>query len=160
MNALPPVIFRRLHMLVGLPRSGKTTWALSTGWPIVNPDAIRVAIHGQRFLATAEPLVWAIAKTMVRSLFLAGHSRVVLDATNVTAARRAEWEGILEGVEVVPEVVLTSPDECIRRALSMNDHEIVPVIERMAAQWDWPIKWEPLVEIVSDRAPNEEKNHG
>ncbi len=31
----------RLILTVGLPRSGKTTWALEQGWPIVNPDSIR-----------------------------------------------------------------------------------------------------------------------
>src|SRR5882672_916000 len=54
---------------VGLPRSGKSTWARSQSFPIVCPDAIRIAIHGQRFISEAEPFVWATAKAMVRALF-------------------------------------------------------------------------------------------
>lgn len=68
----------RLLVTVGLPRSGKSTWAKQQGAPVVNPDAIRLALHGQAFLQEAEPLVWVMAKYMVEALFLAGHSTVIL----------------------------------------------------------------------------------
>jgi predicted kinase len=81
-----------LIMTVGLPRSGKSTWAKKQNLPIVNPDSTRLALHGQRFTGAAEPMVWAIAHYMVESLFLAGHAIVILDATNTTKARRDEWK--------------------------------------------------------------------
>src|SRR5207302_1271835 len=77
---------------VGLPRSGKSTWSQAQSYPIVSCDAIRLALHGQRFLAAAEPWVWTIAKTTVRALFFAGHKTVVLDSTNTTRKRRDEWQ--------------------------------------------------------------------
>lgn len=117
---------------VGLPRSGKTTWARSQAWPIVNPDSIRLAIHGQRFIGDAEPFVWATAKAMVRSLFLAGHQTVILDATNTTKKRRAEWFD--ERWQTFFKVIDTPYPECMERA--KDDDEILPVIERMAAQWE------------------------
>lgn len=80
-----------LILTVGLPQSGKSTWARQQGVPIVNPDSIRLALHGQPFIGLAEPFVWAIAKCMVRALFLAGHETVILDATNTTRMRRDEW---------------------------------------------------------------------
>lgn len=80
-----------LIMLVGFPRSGKTTWALKQGYPIVNPDAIRLALHGKSFIGDAEPMVWAIARYMVKALFRAGHIRVILDACNNTRKRRDPW---------------------------------------------------------------------
>ena len=89
-------IIRTLYATVGLPRSGKSTWAKQSGLPVVCPDAIRLALHGEAFIDLAEPFVWAIAKTMVRALFEAGHDAVVLDACNATAKRRADW--IMEGV--------------------------------------------------------------
>jgi len=125
-----------LILTVGLPRSGKTTWARAQGLPMVNPDAIRRALHGQRFVAEAEPMVWVIAKYMVRSLFLAGHTRVIVDATNTTEKRRAEWYSGEWGTSV--HVIPTSPQECRRRATVLGDTEILPVIDRMAAQWDVP----------------------
>ena len=121
---------------VGLPRSGKSTWAKSTGLPIVNPDSIRLAIHGQAFFELAEPLVWAFAKLMVHALFLAGHETVIVDATNTTKKRRDEWE--LKGVSTQDKVFDTVPKECIRRAKEGGREDLVPVIQRMAAQWDLP----------------------
>jgi predicted kinase len=82
-----------LLCMVGLPYSGKSTSAATVGAPIVCPDAIRAALHGHKFIPEAEPMVWAVAKTMVRALFMAGHEVVVLDATNTTRARRSEWCG-------------------------------------------------------------------
>jgi predicted kinase len=127
----------RLILMVGLPRSGKTTWARTTGWPIVNPDSIRLALHGKRFYGPAEPMVWAIAAVMVEALRLAGHAVIVVDATNVSAKRRDEWERRYQGA-VELKVIDTTPEECIRRARAEGDDEIIPVIERMALEWDLP----------------------
>lgn len=125
----------KLIVTVGLPRSGKTTWAKTTGWPIVNPDSIRLALHGQRFYGPAEPFVWAIAYTMVEALRLAGHNRIVVDATNVSEKRRKEWSSRYPGA-VEWKVIDTPKEECIRRARAEGDEAIIPVIERMAAEWD------------------------
>jgi predicted kinase len=122
-----------LIVTVGLPRSGKSTWAKGTGHPIVNPDAIRLAIH----YPPAEPLVWGLAHTMVDALFMAGHETVVIDATNVTEKRRTEWQ--LPGVAVKFEIFSTLPSECIRRAKANGREDLVPVIQRMARQWDLPV---------------------
>lgn len=121
-------------MMVGLPRSGKTTRARQMGYPIVNPDSIRLAMHGQRFAALAEPMVWAVAKIMVRALFLAGHDMVTLDATNTTRKRRDEWKSS-EWARTF-DVVSASAEVCRERAMEANDTEILPVIDRMAAAWE------------------------
>jgi predicted kinase len=130
---------RTLILTVGLPRSGKTTWARAQSVPIVNPDSIRLALHGQRFVTEAEPFVWAIAKTMVRALFLAGHDTVILDATNTTKKRRAEWMTTGEWwLKYQP--IVTSEGECLARATAAGDVEIIPIIQKMAATF------EPLTE--------------
>lgn len=123
-----------LILTVGLPRSGKSTWARTQAYPIVNPDSIRLAIHGQRFHGPAEPLVWATAKIMVRSLFMAGHKTVILDATSCTRTRRDEWKSKEWGLFF--KMIDTSKDECLSRAVKENDQVIIPVIERMSASFE------------------------
>lgn len=122
-----------LHVLIGLPRSGKSTYAKTTGHPVVNPDSIRLALHGQAFVPQAEPFVWAIAHKMVEALFLAGHTDVVLDATNTTPKRRREWDGQW----ACKYIYFDTPQElCIERAKADGKAYLVLVIERMAKSLD------------------------
>jgi len=124
-----------LLAMVGLPRSGKSTICRDTylprGYAIVNPDNFRLAIHGQRYIAQAEPFVWACVTAAVDALLLSGN-KVVVDATNLLSDRRAQWAR--RGAHFV--VVDTPKEECIRRAQAEDDGYIVPVIERMAAHSD------------------------
>jgi predicted kinase len=120
MDTLAPI----LVCTVGLPRSGKTTWSLSTGLPVVCPDAIRLAMHGQRYLAEAEPWIWIFARTMVKSLFHAGHSTVIVDATNATRSRRDEWRSM--SWQTLFHHLDTPLSVCLARAA--GDPYIVPVI--------------------------------
>jgi predicted kinase len=126
---------RILILTIGLPRSGKTTWSRKQGLPIVNPDSIRLAIHNQRFLEFIEPLIWAVAKIMVLSLFLAGNNTIILDATNTTKKRRDFWKD--DGWEVQFQHIATSEEVCIARATAEGDDEIIPVIKRMAESYDY-----------------------
>lgn len=120
---------KTLIMMVGLPRSGKTTQAKELSKvheaPIVCPDDIRLALHGHNYIPSAEDFVWAIAKVMVRALFKS-HDVVILDACNNTLKRRNEWRDTQWQREFV--VVDTPAEECALRTPSMRG-----VIERMAA---------------------------
>ena len=128
---------KTLHMMVGLPRSGKSTRARELhkehGWPIVCPDSIRLALHGQAYRQETEPMVWAVAKTMVRSLFGAGHDGVILDATNTTGHRRREWTR--EEWDYKYHCIKTPMEECLQRP---GGKELEPVIKRMNKQLTWP----------------------
>lgn len=126
-----------LYITVGLPCSGKTTWALAQDLPIISPDAIRFAFHGQRFLSEAEPWVWTYARTMPKALFYAGHERLIVDATNTKPERRRPWIEEARALELRPVLVLfhTDQDECARRAAECEDREILPIIRRMAEEW-------------------------
>lgn len=137
---------KRLILLAGLPRSGKSTYAKSLvegcKAVIVNPDSIRLAVHGQPFIQEAEPFVWAIAYAMTEALFIAGHETVIVDATNINEKARKPWYDRFRenrtdiSVELV--VIGTSKSECIARALLTKQSYLIPVIERMAAETDLP----------------------
>lgn len=123
-----------LICMMGLPRSGKSTKAhelsKKLNAPVVNRDSIRLALHGQRFVQCAEPMVKAMSGIMVDALFRAGHDMIIVDETNITRSTRDFWRGIQPNIKFLH--VRTSKDECIRRARSTNDSIIQPVIERMA----------------------------
>lgn len=130
-----------LYVTVGLPYSGKSTWAKKKakeiGAAIVNPDAVRLALHGQRYAPQAEEFVWSIVFCLVRSLFLAGHTDVIVDATNTTKLRRDPWVMKFEKSCVIKWIYIdTDKDECIKRAMAAKDDVIIPVIMRMADQFE------------------------
>lgn len=123
-----------LILTIGLPRSGKTTYARQSGYPMVNPDAIRLALHGERFKSEAEPMVCTIARYMVDALFKAGHSIVVLDATNTTRNRRDEW--INKRWARCFITMTADKDICMTRANDDKDLDIMPIIEKMHDQFE------------------------
>ena len=125
---------KHLILTVGLPRSGKTTWALSTTFPIVNRDAIRLALHGEQYLAAAEGMVSVLEMNMVKALFLAGHDNVIVDATHTTRKRRDYWKS--DEWDTTLRVINTPKDVCIARAQATDKVNLIPVIERMAKAWD------------------------
>ena len=121
-----------LTLMVGLPYSGKTTQALKLGLPIVSRDAVTLALHGERFLYAADWLVWPMAVLMVRALFEAGHTHVIVNATNNTVKRRQFWVDAGDW-EVQYQIIDTTEKLCIQRAQQAEDTEIIPVIARMAS---------------------------
>lgn len=132
-----------LIVMVGLPRSGKSTWAKKQGFPIVEPDAIRFALYGQEFWGPGEPMVWSVAYTMVRALFLAGHRNVILDAVSHTQYRRDEWirKGRTEDVpwNVFFQCVDTPENICLQRTKpGMDGDGIRGAIKRMAKDLTFP----------------------
>lgn len=139
-----------LILTVGLPQSGKTTWARMQECPIVNPDSIRLALHGKPFISDAEPFVWAIAKCMVKALFLAGHETVVVDSTNTTRKRRDEWKSSKWTREYFE--FERDPALCKQRAeVTCKDAEhlagLVSAIDRMNEQYE-PVAYdEEIVRI-------------
>jgi predicted kinase len=128
-----------LIITVGLPRSGKSTWAKAAsekyGVPIVNRDAVRLALHGKRFLPEAENMVAAITQYMVKALFIAGNKVVVLDECNISEKRRKEW--LNKPWKVMYKVFDTPKEICIERAIATEQPDLLPVIERMASEWDF-----------------------
>jgi predicted kinase len=127
-----------LIAFVGLPRSGKSTICADLskrlGAPIVRRDAIRLAIHGQRYEPLAEPLVKAFDLYMIRSLFLAGHEVVICDETNYSKAARNHMRD--EAWETIFYHVGTSPTTCVTRAYLTNQPDLAPVIEEMYKRWE------------------------
>jgi predicted kinase len=130
----------KLFVLVGLPMSGKTTWARQNAprmcAAIVCPDEVRKAIHGHAYIPSAEPFVWATVRAMVPSLFAAGQPAIIIDACNVSEKRRKEWKS--ERHELVYVCFKTDYKECTARALKESRLDLIPVIQRMQENLSFP----------------------
>ena len=124
--------------MVGLPRSGKSTISRELskrlGAPVVNRDAIRLALHGQRYSPAAEPMVKTFSRYMIEALFLAGHDVVICDETNYSRAARQALKGEWE-TRFYP--VLTSPEVCKERAVLTGQADLIPVIDAMYARREY-----------------------
>ncbi len=121
--------YNKLILTVGLPRSGKSTWALMQGHPIVNRDAIRLALHGEQYIQAAEDMISAIEMYMVKSLFLAGHSTVIVDSTHMKQTYIDRWN--YGNWDLQTRVFDADVTTCIERAKSDGRTDLIPIIERM-----------------------------
>jgi predicted kinase len=127
-------------LTVGLPRSGKTSWAKAMhqkyGYAVVNPDAIRMALGCYPFVASRESEVWHHVKVQVDSLFAFGHSHVILDSPCMRSVYRQQWETTGRFIRLI--LFDADVETCLKRAEDSNQDYLFKVIEKMAANAEWP----------------------
>ena len=132
----------KLQILIGLPASGKTTYAsklVKEGWVRINYDSIRhesgLFPGGYVFSKDNEKRVKVAALNVAAKSLQLGRN-VVIDNTNLTHKARQVWHELAKTYHVFPEVIdfNTTLDECLRRNRTRTGWAKVPraVIERMA----------------------------
>ena len=132
---------------VGLPRSGKSTWAKKTGLSMVNPDAIRLSMTGRRWYGPVEHEIWATARTMVRSLFWAGHKCVILDSTNFQRQARDFFVPSPDCVWKRRFVLFNTPADVCKKRAATTYPVLCDVIDWFAEHWE-PIDEEEEGQII------------
>ncbi len=121
---------------VGLPRSGKSTWARTLNVPIVCPDAIRLSLTGKRWFAPIEHQVWATTRTMVRALFFARHKVVILDATNWTEKVRDHFRPSPDCDWTREFIWFDADAELCKKRARLTYPDLVEVIERFDDRYE------------------------
>lgn len=143
---------------VGLSNSGKSTWTFeelqrlntwhgnSIDWhsccASVNRDTIHKDLHGKRYDPAYDAEVSRIEVEHTEYYFDRGYNIVIIDACHHKKKYRDRWQGICagHGWDLRFKVFDISVVECLRRAMSKDDFEIIPVIKKQAAEF------EPLTE--------------
>jgi len=146
---------RRLHIVVGLPRAGKSTLCRTLGFPVVEGDAVRKVLRCFPFKAEMEPQVELTKQLMVASLFEAGHTDVILDDCCETSAKRNAW---CEYERIFHEV-RTDVEECCKRAIERDQDYLVPVIRQKASVLTWPLDQPMTLDTTGKAVPREEVFH-
>lgn len=139
---------KNVILLMGLPRSGKSTLAQKLhkelGYPIVCPDDVRIALHGGEYLPAAESMVWTMTYYMANALLLS-HEGLIVDVCNRMRLRRDEWRQKLQG-ELRFRVAEVVTDPALCRARAEGNPQLQSVIDRMAAGYEPLGDDEPLYE--------------
>lgn len=137
-----------LLVTVGLPRSGKTTWARATGLPCVETDLVRKVLHGVEYMAKLEPVVWLVTEWIIEYMLRQGHSYIIVDATNITKKRREHWQRFATMAAIRFVLFDTAASDCVDRAVVNGEEELVPIIQRMATEYQ-PLDAQERQQLVS-----------
>lgn len=138
---------------VGLPRCGKSTWAKKIGYPIVDPDAIRLALTGRRWYGPIEHETWATVRTMIRALFFAGNKVVILDSANSVRSRRDLLVPTPDCIWKRKFVIFDTPVDVCKARAKVTYPELVDVIDWFAENSD-PIDEKVEGEIIMKKIFN------
>jgi len=149
--------------MVGLPGSGKTTFVRGLrekrpGVAVVSPDLIRLQLFGVVFDYAVEDEVWTITRALMQGHFNLRRS-VILDATNLTLKRRAQWIDLAKEYGIPTGAVFINPPiETVRKQNRMRTGDaVVPedVIDKMSQLLQAPKPEEGLHFIIEVRSVNE-----
>ena len=146
------------YQLIGIPASGKTTWATSQEWfqncAYVSTDKYveEYANHvGKTYSDVFEYVMKDAVSAMAESIIMARSMKqdIIWDQTSITVESRAKKFRMLPEYEHIGVVFrVPNPDELIRR-LNSRPGKIIPldVIESMVKNFEIPSEEEGFKEI-------------
>ena len=138
-------------MLVGLPGSGKSTYAeelKKEGYHIHSSDAIREELTGDVNTQDKNTEIFSILHSRIKG-DLKNRKSCVYDATNMNMKRRVAFLKELEKINCIKECVLflIPIEECKKRNSKRSRKVPDEVIDKMVKQFDVPMDYEGWDEI-------------
>ena len=147
-----------LYMLVGLPGSGKTSWANQMGSEdcvVCSSDALRKELFGSENVQDKNSKLFAELHRRIRQHLTEGRS-VVYDATNINAKRRQAFLREIEKIycKKIAVVFAVPFEKCLRNNWMRERKVPYEAMERMYKGWQMPYYFEGWDEIlvVDDQA--------
>jgi predicted kinase len=137
----------RVVVLVGLPGSGKSSWAARKGLPTLSSDAMRATLADDATNQTIHKQVFQALRYLLRQRIALGRPVTCVDATHLTPRERRPYFR-LQGCRVEAVYFNTPLAVCLERN-SQRDR-VVPaeVIERMAGIMVKPTKAEGFHRVL------------
>ncbi len=142
----------RVLLLVGLPGSGKSTWAAKQRWPVLSSDAIRATLADNEADQTLNTRVFSTLRYLLKQRLELGRPVTCVDATHLTPWERRPYLR-LPGCRVEAVFFDTPVAVCLERN-TQRDRVVPPAaIARMAARMVKPTKAEGFqrVQVVRCR---------
>jgi predicted kinase len=142
---------KKLIIMVGLPRCGKSTWVKEnkTNEVVVSADDLRYIVYNQRFWNDGEALMWSIRSMMLKYLMQQGCD-IIIDETNTTKDRRKPIIKLAKqyGYYIIGNVIEGyTPNMCADRARATGQEDLIPIIIKMSEQFEIPEKEEGFDEL-------------
>jgi predicted kinase len=96
---------QRIVLLIGLPGSGKSTWATAQGWNALSSDAMRVLLSDDVANQHIHGRVFAAIRYLLRQRLRTGCAINCVDATHLTRAERRPYFSLARWHKAVVEAV-------------------------------------------------------
>ena len=137
-------------MLVGLPGSGKSTWAGRQGWNPLSSDAIRMMLSDDVANQGIHSRVFATIRYLLRQRLAIGMPVTCVDATHLTRAERQPYIEIARWQRCEVEAVFFDVplDVCLERNRARDRKVPEDAMVAMASKLEPPVLDEGFSQIT------------
>lgn len=141
----------KVILLIGLPGSGKSTYAKQQGWPVLASDDVRKLLLDDARDQSANRAIFALLRRLLRMRLELGRPLTCVDATSLTPSERRPYikTAQMYGADVEAVFLDTALALCKQRNRSRERTVPEDVMDRFATKLRAPSREEGFSEIFT-----------